>query len=193
MQGLRGGDRARFRAVYHAVERAASARASFRAMKRPFAISEYVRWGDIDLAGIICYGAYIRFYELAETEIFRAVGLPFKVMFERYDLWMPRRVMHTEFHSPAMLDEQLEVRTYFSRVGTTSLTINFDVMDAARTAMHASAYQVLVCVGRGDLRKRPVPPEVIAAIEPFVMSPEEARAAHPESAAATAASSASSR
>jgi N-acyl-D-aspartate/D-glutamate deacylase len=35
---------------------------------RPFVISEYVRWGDIDLAGIIRYSAYLRFFELAETE-----------------------------------------------------------------------------------------------------------------------------
>ena len=145
----------------------------------PFVISEYVRWGDIDLAGIICYGAYIRFYELAETEIFRSVGLPFRDMFERYDIWLPRKVMHTEFHSPAVLDERLAVLTYFSRVGTTSLTINFDVMDADRGVLHATAYQVLVCVERQKLAKRPLPPEVIAAIAPYVMSPEEARASKP--------------
>ncbi len=52
-------------------------------LKKPFIISEYVRWGDIDLAGIICYGAYIRFFELAETEIFRAMGLPFGKVFEQ--------------------------------------------------------------------------------------------------------------
>ena len=144
--------------------------------RSPFVISEYVRWGDIDLAGIICYGAYIRFYELAETEIFRAVGLPFREMFERYDIWLPRKVMHTEFHSPALLDERLAVLTYFSRVGSTSLTINFDVMDADRGVLHATAYQVLVCVAREKLAKRPLPAEVVAAIEPFVMSPEEARA-----------------
>lgn len=144
--------------------------------RSPFVISEYVRWGDIDLAGIICYGAYIRFYELAETEIFRAAGLPFREMFERYDIWLPRKVMHTEFHSPALLDERLAVLTYFSRVGTTSLTINFDVMDADRGVLHATAYQVLVCVGREKLAKRPLPPEVVAAIAPFVMTPEEARA-----------------
>ena len=144
--------------------------------RSPFVISEYVRWGDIDLAGIICYGAYIRFYELAETEIFRAAGLPFREMFERYDIWLPRKVMHTEFHSPALLDERLAVLTYFSRVGTTSLTINFDVMDADRGVLHATAYQVLVCVAREKLAKRPLPPEVITAIAPFVMSPEEARA-----------------
>jgi YbgC/YbaW family acyl-CoA thioester hydrolase len=168
--------------------------------KTPFVISEYVRWGDIDLAGIICYGAYIRFYELAETEVFRAVGLPFREMFERYDIWLPRKVMHTEFHSPALLDERLAVLTYFSRVGTTSLTINFDVMDADRGVLHATAYQVLVCVTREKLAKRPLPAEVVAAIAPFVMTPEEARAskaAHPVgwtgSAAASGKTSASSR
>lgn len=144
--------------------------------KSPFVISEYVRWGDIDLAGIICYGAYIRFYELAETEIFRAAGLPFREMFERYDIWLPRKVMHTEFHSPALLDERLAVLTYFSRVGNTSLTINFDVMDADRGVLHATAYQVLVCVGRDKLAKRSLPAEVVEAIAPFVMTPEEARA-----------------
>jgi acyl-CoA thioester hydrolase len=144
-------------------------------VKTPFAVSEFVRWGDIDLAGIICYGAYLRFFELAETEVFRAVGLPFKEMFEQYDIWLPRRVMHTEFLSPAVLDERLEVRTYFSHIGTTSLTINFDVMDAARTALHAAAYQVLVCVTRKELRKRPIPPEIVRALEPYVMSAAEAR------------------
>jgi YbgC/YbaW family acyl-CoA thioester hydrolase len=163
--------------------------------KSPFVISEYVRWGDIDLAGIICYGAYIRFYELAETEIFRAVGLPFREMFERYDIWLPRKVMHTEFHSPALLDERLAVLTYFSRIGTTSLTINFDVMDADRGVLHATAYQVLVCVRRDGLKKRPLPPEIVEAVSRFVMSPEEARASRAAQPAggASAATSASSR
>lgn len=146
-------------------------------MKKPFVISEYVRWGDIDLAGIICYGAYIRFYELAETEIFRACGLPFREMFERYDMWLPRKVMHTEFITPAMLDDRLKVVTYFSHIGHTSLTINFDVMSADGAKLHAAAYQVLVCVGRQDLKKRPLPLDVVHAVEPFTMPCEEARRA----------------
>jgi acyl-CoA thioesterase FadM len=68
------------------------------------------------------------------------------------------------------------VLTYFSRVGTTSLTINFDVMDAHRDLLHATAYQVLVCVGRQDLAKRALPAEVKDAIATYVMSPEIARA-----------------
>jgi YbgC/YbaW family acyl-CoA thioester hydrolase len=146
-------------------------------MKKPFVISEYVRWGDIDLAGIICYGAYIRFYELAETEIFRAAGLPFREIFERYDIWLPRKVMHTEFHAPALLDEPLKVVTYFSHIGRTSLTINFDVMSADGQTLHAAAYQVLVCVSRKSFEKRALPPEIVTALEPFTMTCEEARRA----------------
>ena len=145
--------------------------------KKPFVLSEYVRWGDIDLAGIICYGAYIRFYEMAETELFRAMGLPFGKVFERLAIWLPRKVMHTEFHSPAVLDERLKVVTYFSRIGETSLTLNFDVMDATRKSLHASAYQVLVCVDKQSFGKRPLPAEIREAAETFLMSVEEARAA----------------
>ncbi len=144
--------------------------------RHPFTVDEYVRWSDIDLAGIIFYGAYVRFYELAETEIFRAAGLPYREMFERHDIWLPRKVVHTEFHSPAVLDERLQVLTYFSRVGTTSLTINFDVIDADTRQLKAEAWEVLVCVSRSAMKKRSLPPEVVRAIEPFRMTIAEARA-----------------
>ncbi len=48
---------------------------------RPYTIEEYVRWSDVDFAGIICYGAYLRFFEIAETELFRAAGLAFHDVF----------------------------------------------------------------------------------------------------------------
>jgi acyl-CoA thioester hydrolase len=146
-------------------------------VKKPFVISEYVRWGDVDLAGIICYGAYIRFFELAETEIFRAAGQPFGEIFERYDIWLPRKVMHTEFQAPALLDERLKVVTYFSHIGRTSLTINFDVMSANGASLHAAAYQVLVCVSRKSFAKQPVPAELVRALEPFTMPCDTAREA----------------
>src|SRR2546425_3650192 len=40
----------------------------------PYIIEEYVRWSDVDFAGIIFYGSYVRFFEIAETELFRACG-----------------------------------------------------------------------------------------------------------------------
>ena len=94
---------------------------------RPFVLHEYVRWGDVDPAGIIRWDAYTRFYELGESELFRAVGLPYRAIFRQFGIGLPRRVLHMDFVTPPVLDEHLEVRVYVSDVGTTSLTMNFDV------------------------------------------------------------------
>src|SRR5437899_5454479 len=95
---------------------------------RPYTIEEYVRWSDVDFAGIICYGAYLRFFEIAETELFRTAGLAYRDVFDRYDVWFPRAVIHSDFYRPARLDDRLRGAEYGGRVGTNSLTLNFHVL-----------------------------------------------------------------
>ena len=129
----------------------------------------------MDFAGILCYGAYLRFFEIAETELFRAAGLAFHDVFDRYDVWFPRAAIHSEFFRPAHLDDRLSVAAYVGRVGTKSLTLNFEVLRETPVGIGASGSQVLVCVNRADLRPRPVPPQVIAALAPFTLTPDAAR------------------
>src|SRR5574341_1738899 len=119
----------------------------------PFIINEYVRWSDVDFAGIIFYGAYVRFFEIAETELFRACGLAYAKVFDRYDIFLPRKAVHSEFYWPARLDDRLRVAAYVGRVGTKSMTLNFDVLRDDRASLGAAGWQVLVCVDRRQLRK----------------------------------------
>lgn len=139
-------------------------------------VEEYVRWSDVDFAGIICYGAYLRFFEIAETELFRAAGLAYGQVFDRYDIWFPRAAIHSEFYRPARLDDRLRVAAYVGRVGTKSMTLNFDVVRDDPMGLGAAGWQVLVCVGRKDLKPRPLPAEVVRALAPHTLSPEAARA-----------------
>jgi len=148
------------------------------ASPRRFRVSEFVRWGDIDLAGIICYGAYVRFFEIAETELFRAVGLPFSKVFEQFDFWLPRAQLHFEFRRPALLDERLDVETWVSRVGNSSLRLQFEVRESeGERELTAEGYAILVAVARRDLRPIPLPPEVVSALAPYVSSETNAAAA----------------
>lgn len=135
---------------------------------QPFVVHEYVRWGDVDIVGIIRYDAYLRFFELAESELLRAVGLQYHDMVARHSMTLPRKVMHAEFITPARLDERLEVRTYVSAVGRTSLTLNFDMFAKDGTA-RAKGYLVVVAVDVATLEKRPLPREVIERLSPHTV------------------------
>lgn len=133
-----------------------------------FRVSEFVRWSDIDLAGIICYGAYVRFFEIAESELFRGIGFPFARLFERFDFWLPRAQLHFEFRKPALLDDHLDVEMWVSRVGTSSLRLQFEVhKDNPERDLTAEGYAVLVAVAKSDLRPIPLPPEFVAALAPY--------------------------
>ena len=135
----------------------------------PFVVHEYVRWGDVDIIGIIRYDAYLRFFEYAESELFRAIGLLYHDVVARDGLTLPRKVMHAEFMTPARLDERLEIRTYVSAVGRTSLTLNFD-MFADDGTVRAKGYLVLVAVDISTLEKRPLPPGVIERLAPHTIA-----------------------
>jgi YbgC/YbaW family acyl-CoA thioester hydrolase len=140
-----------------------------------FIIEERVRWGDVDAARIIFYGAYIRFFEFAETELFRAVGLPYSVMFDELDVWLPRAHLECDFRRAAQLDDLLEVSVYVGRIGTKSLRLNFEVRRKGEDELIAEAHFILVSVRRDTFETVTVPDELKRRLAPYtkkVMSDE---------------------
>ena len=132
-----------------------------------YSIEERVRWGDVDAARIIFYGAYIRFFEFAETELFRAVGLPYGVMFDELDIWLPRAHLECDFRRAAQLDDLLEVSVYVGRVGTKSLRLNFEVRRNGTAEVVAEAHFVLVAVRRNTFESVPIPEELKRRLAPY--------------------------
>lgn len=132
-----------------------------------FSIEERVRWGDVDAARIIFYGAYIRFFEFAETELFRAVGLPYSVMFDELDVWLPRAHIECDFRHAAQLDDLLVVSVFVGHTGTKSLRLNFEVRRKGEDALIAEAHFILVSVRRDTFETVPIPEELKRRLAPF--------------------------
>jgi YbgC/YbaW family acyl-CoA thioester hydrolase len=135
---------------------------------RRFTIEERVRWGDVDAASIIFYGAYIRFFEFAETELFRAVGLPYSVMFDELDIWLPRVHLECDFHRVAQLDDLLEVSVYVGRMGNKSMHLNFEVRRKGEQELVATAHFVMAAVRRDTLESVPVPDLLRQRLSPYM-------------------------
>jgi YbgC/YbaW family acyl-CoA thioester hydrolase len=130
----------------------------------------------VDFAGIIFYGSYVRLFEIAETEMFRHCGLSYDQVFDQYDIFLPRKAVHSEFYWPARLDDRLRIAAYVGKVGTKSLTLHFDVLRPDAPSIGAAGWMVLVCVDRTRLKPQPLPAGLIDALAPHTLSPEAARA-----------------
>lgn len=134
-----------------------------------FSVEEYVRWEDIDAAGIINYQAYLRFFGLAEAELFRSCNLSYKTLFEDVGVWLPRVHVECDFHLPVKLDELLIVDAWFGKLGVSSIHLNFAVRrkdDPANVV--ATGKYILVTVRQGEFRPVEVPPAIRERLAPYV-------------------------
>ena len=137
--------------------------------KNAFEVRDRIRWSDSDPMGIIFYGAYVRLIGVAESEMFRACGLPVNVMrFER-GVWIPRKALHLEFHSAADLEEEVVIQSWFGRIGASAITMRFEFYRASDRAHRASGSLIVVSVDRESMTPRPIPEDVKTLLVPFAV------------------------
>ena len=96
-------------------------------------------------------------------------------VFDRFDIWLPRVHLDCDFHYPARLDDRLQVAAYFTRFGSSSIAINFDVVHMSARKLAATGHEVLVCASRSLMRPQPLPPELRAELEQYALTAPEAR------------------
>ena len=140
---------------------------------KKFTIGERVRWGDVDASRIIFYGAYIHFFEFAETELFREVGLDYGTMFDELKIWLPRVHLECDFHRAARLDDVLEVSVWVARFGTKSMKLNFEVRRRGAEELVATAHFVLAAVNQETFETVPIPSELREKLAPYNADEEQ--------------------
>ena len=125
-----------------------------------------VRFADTDLQGIVFNANYLTYYDVAWTEYFRAAGYEWKDLLALgVDTVLARTSM--EFRSPARFDEILEVHTRIAKIGTTSLTFEFEIYPQGDDRLIGSAVSLYVCVDPKTLKSTPVPEILQKRIEEF--------------------------
>jgi YbgC/YbaW family acyl-CoA thioester hydrolase len=117
---------------------------------------------------MVCYRQFLHLYEIAETELFRAVGLPYSAVFDRPDIWLPRVQIHFDFHKPFVFDDLIEVSAYVGRFGAKSLTLQFEVSKKGETDLVAGGRIVLACVNRSTVKSVVIPSEILENLGPYL-------------------------
>ena len=132
---------------------------------RVFEVRDRVRWSDVDIAGIIYFGAYVRFTELAETELFRDLGFPYAKMFDMLDVWLPRVHLNFDFFAPALLDDELVIKTHIAKLGSSSISMRMIMHNTRAAEVDAAATLIVAAVDRATMKSKPLPQHLRSSLE----------------------------
>ena len=127
--------------------------------KPPFRYAAFARVGfsDTDAQGVVYYGRYMPYFDLARVEFHRHLG---DGQLGNVDFAM--RAVNVEYLAPAHFDDLLEICVRVERIGTTSITYDhaaYRIDDVGDTLM-ATAKATLVSIAL-DARKAVPVPQVI--------------------------------
>jgi acyl-CoA thioester hydrolase len=121
----------------------------------PFKFSATTRVGfsDTDAQGVVYYGRYMPYFDLARVEYHRSLDM---LRAEPQEREFVMRAMHVEYHRPARFDDVIEVDVRISRIGTTSVTYEFAAYLEGET-LAVTASQITVLVDLAERKPSPIP------------------------------------
>ena len=134
--------------------------------KQPFKYAAFMRVGfsDTDAQGIVYYGRYLPYFDLARVEYHRHLDLLEKALREEQFVM---RASTVEYLAPARFDDLIEVFIRMNRIGRTSATYECAAYRVEEDVLMVTATQTLVFIDLEERRALPIPAWYRDAIRGF--------------------------
>ena len=122
----------------------------------PFKYAAFTRVGfsDTDAQGIVYYGRYLPYFDLARVEYHRHLELLDEAMREEQFVM---RASSVEYFAPAHFDDLIEIFIRLRRIGRTSATYECAAFRVEDEVLMVTAEQTLVLVDLKERRARRIP------------------------------------
>jgi acyl-CoA thioester hydrolase len=136
--------------------------------KPPFKFSARTRVGfsDTDAQGIVYYGRYLPYLDLARVEYHRKLDLLGMEVGEP-GVEFVMRALTIEYHAPAVFDDELELFIRVGRIGRTSSTYECAAYRVSDDLLLVTATQTLVLVDLDQRKACEIPQEFRDTIHGF--------------------------
>jgi len=134
--------------------------------KPPFKHSVHTRvaFSDTDAQGIVYYGRYNPYFDLARVEYLRRLDLLSR---RNGGTEFVMRANTVEYFAPAVFDDEIEVFCRVARIGRTSITYEFAAYRERDDVLMVTASQTLVLVDLAERRAHEIPDWIRECIASF--------------------------
>ena len=102
-------------------------------------------YGDTDMAGIVYYANYLRFFEAGRSELLRAHGIRYSVL-ESQGLTLPVVSAAVQYRAPARYEDELTLHTTVADVKNVSLRVTYRLVREADDRLIATGETTHACV-----------------------------------------------
>jgi acyl-CoA thioester hydrolase len=122
-----------------------------------FSINTKIRvvYADTDQMGVVYYGNYARYYEIARTEALRQIGTSYKDI-ETYGCVMPVISLESRYLKPACYDDMLTVKTIIKELPTSQMKFEYEIFNEQGELLN-TGNTILVFVNRETNKPMKVP------------------------------------
>ena len=126
-----------------------------------------VRWMESDAQGIVYFGAYMDYLEVAWSEYFRNLGFSIYRVAQKgyFDTAVVKTV--TEYKSPARLDDMLELYTRVTHIGNSSIALQMEIYNQDSDRLLTAVEAVYVGFDAESQSSRPVPDDIRELVDHF--------------------------
>jgi acyl-CoA thioester hydrolase len=124
-----------------------------------------VRWGDVDSMGHVNNAKYFTYCESARMSYFAAIRLDAFLDGGRFGPALA--AANLNFRRQVRYPAELQVWTRVSKLGRTSFTMDYEILDAATAERVADGAGVIVWVDYGTGKPEPIPEGLRAAISAY--------------------------
>ena len=133
--------------------------------RTPYKISATTRVGfsDTDAQGIVYYGRYSPYFDLARVEYLRRLDL----LHRHADTGFVMRASVVEYFAPAVFDDEIEIFCRVTRIGRTSMAYEFAAYRKPDHRLLVTARQTVVLVDLTERKAQPVPDWLREQIKAF--------------------------
>ena len=94
-----------------------------------------VRYAETDQMGMVYYGNYATYYEVARVEALRQIGFKYKEL-EDGGIIMPVLENHSKFIKPGLYDELLTVKVIIKKLPGVRTTFNYEFVNEQGELIH---------------------------------------------------------
>jgi acyl-CoA thioester hydrolase len=131
-----------------------------------FSFSRRVAFSETDVAGLVHFSNFFRYFEVAEHEIWRSAGL--SIHPEKSTIGWPRVSAACDFHRPLRFEQEFEVAVRIAEI--TKRTIEYAGEITRNGERVATSKWKIACVTRladGSMKSADIPDDVAERLWPL--------------------------